>query len=203
MGGRFGQGSCGRAPLCKSLVKALLRNTASVTPGALVLTCVLASSPDAQHVRKYREPESKGSCTAVQKSVCATVQAWGWWGEGTGSRAWDKGAPRPRMCFTSSYMTVLRQALCAGPGKVPELNTDRVICKVTKKNKNQKTDVAESKAFKLESFLEEGKVFHIMSKMRLNSTHGRMKRSPQFKWRGGCWLQTFQAVSALLWQVTP
>lgn len=83
-------------------------------------------------------------------------------------------------------MTVLRQALCAGPGKVPELNTDRVICKVTKKNKNQKTDVAESKAFKLESFLEEGKVFHIMSKMRLNSTHGRMKRSPQFKWRGGC-----------------
>ena len=56
-------------------------------------------------------------------------------GEGTGSRAQDMGAPHPRMCFTSSYMPVLRQDLCARPGKVPELNTDRVICKLTKKKK--------------------------------------------------------------------
>ena len=82
-------------------------------------------------------------------------------------------------------MTALRQALCAGPGKVPELNTDRVICKLTR-GKKKKTDVAESKAFKLQSFLEEGKEFQIMSKMKLNSTHGRMKRNTRFMWTGGC-----------------
>lgn len=74
MGGRFGQDPRGKALLCKSLVKALLRNTASVTPGVSVLTCVLASSQDAEHVRKYSEPESKGSCTAVRKSVCVGPQ---------------------------------------------------------------------------------------------------------------------------------
>ena len=149
---------------------------------------VLASSHDAQHVKKYSEPGSKGSCTAVQKSV-PQCKPGGGMGEGTGPRAQDMGVPHPRMCFTSSYMTVLRQALCARPGKVPELNTDRVICKLTKKKKKKKknpTDVAESKTFKSESFLEEGKVFQIMSKMSLNSTHRRMKRNTQFMWRGGC-----------------
>lgn len=107
-------------------------------------------------------------------SVWAHSVGLGGSGEGTGSRARDKGAPHPRTRFTSSHMTVLRQALCAGPGKVPELNTDRVTCKLTK---GKKTDVAESKAFKIESFLEEGKEFQIMSKMRLNSTQGRMKRN--------------------------
>ena len=49
--------------------------------------------------------------------------------------------------------------------------------KIVKLTKGKKTDVAESKAFKIESFLEEGKEFQIMSKMRLNSTQGRMKRN--------------------------
>lgn len=133
----------GRAPAWQgSALQIISKSTAEkhcqCNSGALVLTCVLASSPDAQHVRrKYREPESKGSCTAVQESVCATVQAWGWWGRAQGRGSLRQGAPTPHVFHFFLHDSSQTSPVCRAR-KIPELNTDRVICKVTKKNKNQK-----------------------------------------------------------------
>ena len=196
-------GPCGRALLCKSWVKALLRNTANVTPGASVLNCVLASFHDAQHVKKYSEPGSKGSCTAVQK-VCATVQAWGRGGGGHRVEGSRHGSPPPPHVFHFFlHDSSQTRPVCKARKSTRAEHRQGYMQTYKKKKKKNTTDVAESKTFKSESFLEEGKVFQIMSKMSLNSTHRRMKRNTQFMWRGGCWLQTFKAVRALLWQVTP
>ena len=102
--------------------------------GLDLCTCFIPRCWTRQEIQWARFEGQLHSCSKV--CLCHSAGLGGQ-GEGTGSRAWDKGAPHPRTCFTS-YMTALRQALCAGPGKVPELNTDRVISKLTRGKKKKK-----------------------------------------------------------------
>ena len=168
--------------------------------GLELCTCFIPWCSTCQEIQWARIEGQLHSCS---KSLCHSASLGAGWGraQGRGLKTWEPPTPA---CVSLLLTWQFSDKTCVqGQEKYQSWTQTGLYANLQKKKKKNTTDVAESKTFKSESFLEEGKVFQIMSKMSLNSTHRRMKRNTQFMWRGGCWLQTFKAVRALLWQVTP
>lgn len=140
-------------------------------------------------VKKSREPESKGSFKAIQSLRFGSSAVLG--GHGVRDSKIKKPLLRmhePPLCFISSY-TGTHDGSQTSPVHRAKKSTRAehrpgVICKLAKK-----INGAQSKLFKLELFLEEGKKFQIMRK-RVKSAHIRTDNEHiNSLWRGGFWLQ--------------
>lgn len=139
--------------------KSTAKNNTIVMPRTSVLTQALGSSHNAEFVKISSEPESKGSFTAIQKSLLGSSAGLG----GHGAR-WSK-ISEPLLCmhepphlfhfFLHRHPWRFTDKPCAQGQEKYQSRTRTWSHMQT----NWKMDVAESNSFKLKSFLEEGKEF--------------------------------------------
>lgn len=138
-GWKIHQGPRGRGFSLPISSKSTAKNNTIAMPRTSVLTQALGSSHDADLVKISSEPESKGSFTAIQKPLLGSSAGLGGpWGRMLKNKwapplhAW--ATTSVSFLLTQAPVTVHRQALCTGPGKVSRAEHGRgVVCKLTEK----------------------------------------------------------------------